>query len=153
MKWLWDAFARLDADSQMRVTDLAFDDPTTVKRVRMLDSGTASCHCGKQGLQNAAHAAVAASYPASAIPSLPLHAQVPCPSVFGEPTKELSIIIPAYNEEDRLPATLTETLRCGSAGRCTVDGTAATPRSCRVCPPGQLPSRGRVCKHGRLRWL
>lgn len=34
MRWLWDAFARLDADSQLRVADLAFDDPTTVKRVR-----------------------------------------------------------------------------------------------------------------------
>lgn len=34
MKWLWDVFARLDADSQLRVADLAFDDPTTVKRVR-----------------------------------------------------------------------------------------------------------------------
>ena len=39
--------------------------------------------------------------------------QVPCPSIYGEASKQLSIIIPAYNEEDRLPATLQETLRCG----------------------------------------
>lgn len=36
--------------------------------------------------------------------------QVPCPSVFAEPSKALSVVIPAYNEEGRLPATLTETL-------------------------------------------
>ncbi|PSC74459.1 Dolichyl-phosphate beta-glucosyltransferase [Micractinium conductrix] len=36
--------------------------------------------------------------------------KVPCSSIFSEPSKELSIIIPAYNEEDRLPATLQETL-------------------------------------------
>jgi hypothetical protein len=41
MKWLRDAFARLDADSQLRVSDLAFDDPTTVKRV-----GAHSCRVG-----------------------------------------------------------------------------------------------------------
>eukprot|EP00879_Flechtneria_rotunda_P017164 GHRR01017976.1.p1 GENE.GHRR01017976.1~~GHRR01017976.1.p1 ORF type:complete len:301 (+),score=93.61 GHRR01017976.1:235-1137(+) len=33
-----------------------------------------------------------------------------CPSIWSEPTKKLSIVIPAYNEEDRLPATLDETL-------------------------------------------
>lgn len=32
------------------------------------------------------------------------------PSLFEEPTKSLSIIVPAYNEEDRLPSTLEETL-------------------------------------------
>lgn len=36
--------------------------------------------------------------------------KVPAPSLFDEPTKTLSIVIPAYNEEDRLPSTLTETL-------------------------------------------
>lgn len=33
-----------------------------------------------------------------------------CPSIWSEATKKLSIIIPAYNEQDRLPATLDETL-------------------------------------------
>ena len=37
--------------------------------------------------------------------------QVTWPSVFEPPTKTLSIVIPAYDEEDRLPATLEETLR------------------------------------------
>lgn len=34
----------------------------------------------------------------------------PAPSLFDEPTKSLSIVIPAYNEEDRLPGTLQETM-------------------------------------------
>lgn len=42
------------------------------------------------------------------MPCLP---QVPCPSVYAEPSKALSVVIPAYNEEDRLPATLTELMR------------------------------------------
>mmetsp|Transcript_22815 Transcript_22815/g.58481 ORF Transcript_22815/g.58481 Transcript_22815/m.58481 type:complete len:339 (-) Transcript_22815:91-1107(-) len=33
-----------------------------------------------------------------------------CPSVFSEPCKSLSIVIPAFNEEDRLPAAMEETL-------------------------------------------
>ena len=32
--------------------------------------------------------------------------QVPPPSIFSEPTKSLSVVIPAYNEQDRLPVTL-----------------------------------------------
>ncbi|PNH05994.1 Dolichyl-phosphate beta-glucosyltransferase [Tetrabaena socialis] len=35
---------------------------------------------------------------------------VPCPSIFDPPTKALSCIIPAYNEEDRLTSTLDEAL-------------------------------------------
>lgn len=35
---------------------------------------------------------------------------VPVPSIFGNPTKTLSLIVPAYNEEDRLGATMDETL-------------------------------------------
>ncbi|WIA10119.1 hypothetical protein OEZ85_010326 [Tetradesmus obliquus] len=33
-----------------------------------------------------------------------------CPSIWGAATKRLSVVVPAYNEEDRLPATLDETL-------------------------------------------
>jgi dolichyl-phosphate beta-glucosyltransferase len=33
-----------------------------------------------------------------------------CPSIWGTATKRLSVVVPAYNEEDRLPATLDETL-------------------------------------------
>ncbi|KAK9828116.1 hypothetical protein WJX81_006294 [Elliptochloris bilobata] len=36
--------------------------------------------------------------------------KVPAPSVFSEVTKSLSIVVPAFNEEARLPATLDETL-------------------------------------------
>ncbi|KAJ4818380.1 Dolichyl-phosphate beta-glucosyltransferase [Rhynchospora pubera] len=36
-------------------------------------------------------------------------AKVPCPSIF-DPAEYISLIIPAYNEEDRLPSTLDETL-------------------------------------------
>jgi dolichyl-phosphate beta-glucosyltransferase len=35
---------------------------------------------------------------------------LPCPSIWAPATKQLSVVIPAYNEEDRLPATLDETL-------------------------------------------
>ena len=53
-------------------------------------------------------------------PARPPLPQVPCPSIFGEPSKQLSIIIPAYNEAERLPATLQETLRCSVQGRVCV---------------------------------
>lgn len=37
--------------------------------------------------------------------------QIPVPSIFSEATKSLTIVIPAFNEEARLPSTLDETLR------------------------------------------
>lgn len=43
--------------------------------------------------------------------------QVPAPSVFSEATKSLSIVVPAFNEEARLPATLDETLLCVASVR------------------------------------
>ena len=40
-----------------------------------------------------------------------LHLQVPVPSIFSQATLFLTIVIPAYNEEKRLPKTLDETFR------------------------------------------
>ncbi|KAK9902701.1 hypothetical protein WJX75_003242 [Coccomyxa subellipsoidea] len=37
--------------------------------------------------------------------------KIPVPSVFSEATKSLTIVIPAYNEDARLPSTLDETFR------------------------------------------
>lgn len=48
--------------------------------------------------------------------------QVPTPSVFEEASKALSVIIPAYNEEFRLPSTLEETLRCVQAAQTCAHG-------------------------------
>lgn len=39
-----------------------------------------------------------------------LSQQAPLPSILDPPTKALSCIVPAYNEEDRLPGTLDEAL-------------------------------------------
>jgi hypothetical protein len=33
-KLVLEAFARLDADSQLKVSDLAFEDPASIKKVR-----------------------------------------------------------------------------------------------------------------------
>ena len=37
--------------------------------------------------------------------------QIPAPSIFSEASKTLTIVIPAYNEQSRLPSTLDETMR------------------------------------------
>ncbi len=47
-----------------------------------------------------------------------LSSQIPVPSIFSEATKSLTIVIPAYNEEARLPSTLDETLRCNPDSQC-----------------------------------
>jgi len=49
-------------------------------------------------------AAVTLEDPASAV-------RVPAPSLWAEPSKALSVIIPAYNEEARLPRALDEAFR------------------------------------------
>ena len=48
--------------------------------------------------------------------------QVPIPSIFSEATKSLTIVIPAYNEERRLPSTLEETFRCATCAHYTSQG-------------------------------
>ena len=44
--------------------------------------------------------------------------QVPPPSIFSEATKSLSVVIPAYNEEDRLPVTLEDLIGYGRICMC-----------------------------------
>jgi dolichyl-phosphate beta-glucosyltransferase len=67
MRFLRSWFARLDEESRFRISDVYFEDPSSLKRT-------------------------------------------PVPSLFDAATKSLSIVIPAYNEEDRLPSTVEETL-------------------------------------------
>lgn len=43
-------------------------------------------------------------------PALPVGTRVPFPSIYAAPSIDLSIIVPAYNEQERLPAMLNETL-------------------------------------------
>eukprot|EP00871_Galdieria_phlegrea_P001839 jgi/Galph1/2656/GphlegSOOS_G1316.1 len=38
--------------------------------------------------------------------------QYPFPSIFSEPEKSLTLVVPAYNEENRLPKMLEEAIRC-----------------------------------------
>lgn len=38
------------------------------------------------------------------------HVQVPAPSLFSDATKSLSIVVPAFNEEQRIAPMLDETL-------------------------------------------
>lgn len=67
MKFLRSWFARLDEESRFRISEVSFENPSSLKRVQV-------------------------------------------PSLFDTPTKSLSIVIPAYNEEDRLPSTVEETV-------------------------------------------
>lgn len=134
-KLVWGAFARLNSDSQLKVADFAFEDPTSLKKVRgcifmaaCWDAALDWCS-RRDAITHVQSARLHAHPPAlSSAHTLPhllpcshtrarpclatqLHTQVPCPSIFGEPSKVLSVVIPAFNEEDRLPATLQETLR------------------------------------------
>ncbi|CAK9134510.1 unnamed protein product [Ilex paraguariensis] len=40
-----------------------------------------------------------------------LSVQVPCPHIFDPAEKYLSLIVPAFNEEHRLPGALDETMK------------------------------------------
>ena len=46
-------------------------------------------------------------------PSLPPppHLQIPAPSLWDDATRSLTVVVPAYNEEERLPRALDELLR------------------------------------------
>lgn len=50
--------------------------------------------------------------------------QVAVSSIFSDATKYLTIVIPAYNEEKRLPSTLDETLGCAFDDWLTIVGVA-----------------------------
>lgn len=44
-------------------------------------------------------------------PTLDFAVQIAAPSIFEDATRTLSIIVPAFNETERLPPTLEETLK------------------------------------------
>ena len=85
-------YVRLDREALRKEAELALQDPTSLKK---------ACGCTVAALSLQLSRSRACS-------------QVPVPSVFDEASKALSVIVPAYNEEFRLPGTLEETLR--SAG-------------------------------------
>ncbi len=68
---------------------------------------------------------------------------MPAPSIFGEPTKTLSVVVPAYNEEERLAPMLEEMLASLQKRRDRQVG--ATPT--RVGPVRHMcaAGRGRTC--------
>ena len=39
--------------------------------------------------------------------------QIPAPSLWDDATRALTVVVPAYNEEERLPRALDELMRCG----------------------------------------
>lgn len=41
------------------------------------------------------------------------HTQIPAPSLWDDATRSLTVVVPAYNEEERLPRALDELLRYG----------------------------------------
>lgn len=61
---------------------------------------------------------------------------MPAPSVFSEATKSLSIVVPAYNEEARLPATMDETLLCGPAAPAPQAPLVGRQELCTALPAG-----------------
>jgi cellulose synthase/poly-beta-1,6-N-acetylglucosamine synthase-like glycosyltransferase len=53
------------------------------------------------------------------------------PSIYSPPTKSLSVIVPAYNEEARLSQTLDEALRCAHLVFVLLSHTAQSVCMCR----------------------
>ena len=87
-------FLRLDREAARREADLVLQDPTSLKKVRTSGCVLAAAimYHLRRWLQQTC-------------------SQVPTPSVFEEASKALSVIVPAYNEEFRLPGTLQEAIR------------------------------------------
>ncbi len=91
-------FARLDTEAATRSSEQLLENPASLEKARLL---CAVSHAPRSDTKPGGE-------PARGL-------QVPAPSVFSEATKSLSIVVPAYNEEARLPATMDETLLCGPA--------------------------------------
>lgn len=96
MKLLVNWFNSLNRDSRFSIDKFAFEDPGST---RMVCTPFVS-------INEFDPTERITDRPRAFFPSF----QVPCPSIHSEATKTLSVVIPAYNEEDRLPSTLDETM-------------------------------------------
>ena len=82
-------YVRLDNEALRKEAEQILQDPTSLKKVMFVLLCTCNVCAGR---------------------CLTELMQVPAPSLHDEASKALSIIVPAYNEELRLPSTLEETL-------------------------------------------
>lgn len=72
----------------------------------------------------------------------------PFPRLYDDASLYMTLVVPAYNEEERLPAMLDEMLRYlkhrASENRCATPGASFTPPRASASPPplAVLPRRG-----------
>ena len=71
-----------------------------------------------------------------------MYEQMPAPSIFGEPTKTLSVVVPAYNEEERLAPMLEEMLAYLQKRRDRQVWATPASECCRVGAHGQRVTGG-----------
>ena len=120
LQWVLQWFTALNVASAQQSTERFLEDPTSLQKVQhisLLCMPNATSPFAFNGLT-----AATASGGFSVLWCAPLHLcaahdahrticmQVPAPSLFSEATKSLSVVVPAFNEEQRIAPMLDETL-------------------------------------------